>query len=75
MHGLTHAVRDKKDSGGGYTTVCRRAYVKTLLDVPDRVVTCVWCVINKPWPSGVSIHNPCAEVWLPGGGKVPYDGE
>ena len=66
MHGLTHAVRDKRDSaGGGYLTACRRLYVKSSLDVPDSVVTCVWCLVNKPWPENVSSSNPCAEVWLP----------
>jgi hypothetical protein len=58
-----HAVKEKR-SDLGYYTVCRRAYEKSPLDVPDRVVTCVWCITGKLWPSGVTIHNPCAEIPL-----------
>ena len=44
-HGLVHAIwtRDEDD---GYITACRRNYMHTLRDEPDRTVTCVQCVVR-----------------------------
>lgn len=43
-------------------TACQRTYSETFLDVPDRMVTCVYCVIGKPGPRDASLTNPCGEI-------------
>lgn len=63
-HGLVHGVKDYSDTHG-CTTICKRAYTHSPIDMPMKTVTCVWCVVGMPWPSGVKITpNPCAEVDL-----------
>lgn len=67
-HGLVHAV--KYVSGAlGHVTICRRAYVASLFDEPARVVTCVWCIVGKPWPADLSL-NPCGEIEIDALGPV-----
>jgi len=63
--GLVHAVAATRALGVGYTTACLREYVKSVLDVSSRVVTCLWCITHRRWPSNVtaqSISSPCAEA-------------
>lgn len=47
-YGLVHEV--KHSTVDGLTTICKRFYLRTLLDEPTRVVTCVYCVTGQRWP-------------------------
>lgn len=49
-YGLVHEVKHRTVSG--LTTSCKRFYLRTSLDEPVRVVTCVYCVTGQRW-SGV----------------------
>lgn len=63
-HGLVHGVKHTSEPLG-CTTICKRAYPKSPLDEPGRTVTCVWCVVGKPWPNDLLMSgNPCDEIKL-----------